>query len=80
MNALDGTKRPLGPLNKLQRVVLGGHARLSRADCTELINWISSVEDELLTARDQIAGHVGRKTRGVHAAPDELKHLYRMAS
>ena len=46
----------------IQRVVLGERVRLTRADCIELIDWIWSLEDELLTVREQLAaGNYGEK-------------------
>jgi len=70
METVDGMKRPLRPLNKLQEAVLGNGVRLSPSDLIELVDWISSLEDELLAVREQIA-------ENVHATPQQLRKLIR---
>ena len=77
METVDGMKRPLRSLNKLQEAVLGNGVRLSPSDLIELVDWISSLEDELLAVREQIAENLGSNLQSVHATPQQLRKLIR---
>lgn len=71
MKTADGTNRPLKPLNKLQSIVLGERVRLTRSECIELVDWIWSLEEEVLAARQYLAkDNVDIKNLGTASVPD----------
>jgi hypothetical protein len=72
MRSLDGMTRPSDLIDKLEIGAIANGRTMTPRQCAELWDWIETIEDELLEARNAIRTMRGQTRLDPTASPEEL--------